>query len=132
MDIKKKYWYLLAPAEFWQLDIVTKKLICNGTGAVGTPKFITAGLDSLWGFAYNYKIASNIHDYMYWSGIIYADKIKADVYFGINLLILFGINTSRTILYLLTWKLNLFRIILYFICVSLFGFAAFTKNKQEK
>jgi len=122
---------LFAPKGFFLLTPDEKKIICNGTGSSGTPKCITKILDNLYGFGFNYKLASEPHDYMYFVGESIGYKLLADFVYFLNLMILFLYNLFKTLIFLATIKLNLLRVFLYPIAVFLFGWKAYFKNKKE-
>jgi len=121
--------WLWSSDKYKQLIQEEKDEICNGTGAAGTPKSITKLLDSLYGFGFSYRPASNIHDFDYNEGINWKDKLKADFRYLVNCMIIFLFNLIKTIIFILTIKLNLLRALLYPATVLLFGWRAFYKNK---
>ena len=69
---------LYAPEEYWKLDDVMKRTLCNGCGGRGGKlNFIIPQK--------HFEEACNIHDYMYATGYTEEDKRKADATLLFNL-----------------------------------------------
>lgn len=109
---------------FYSLTPERKALICNGAGASGDWRsaFIP---NTLWGL--DCTVVFDIHDYAYYVGITYMDKLRADVHMLVNLVLL--ITGKGGILF----SLRMYRAATYFSFVHrLGGNAFFTSKKGNK
>ena len=121
---------LIAPNNYYTASKKRQAEICNGTGAAGTPKWLVTLLDSCDGWGVNYRPAANIHDWMYFYGKYWYQKIIADIVFLLNMIIIavFAICQkpfSRLIGNLIMFPLRIARAFIYFLAVLLFGWRPF-------
>lgn len=113
---------LTAPKEYKELTKEQKKEICNGCGSKGGIKVPGTfyGLDI--------SEACDIHDFMYYQGETWEDKVYADMIFENNL---------HAIIEEKTWfkwlkKLRMIRAAEYVIAVKLWGDEAYMTGKGLK
>jgi hypothetical protein len=123
---------LITPPEYDNAHRHTRNRICNGTGAVGTPAWLVRVLDSFNGWGIDFREASNVHDWMYHWGCHWYHKIRADIVFFVNMLLIciyaiFQLPISTAIGNLMMFPIRLIRAIIYFLAVFFFGWSAFFK-----
>lgn len=103
--------------------------ICNGTGASGTPKWMVSILDSFDGLGIDFRDASDRHDCGYYFATDFVDKIKEDLIFFANMMII-SINAclilpiANTVGNVIFLPFRAIRALLYFLAVFVFGWFA--------
>ena len=123
------YYKSLTPCE--------KQDICNGTGASGSPKWLVSILDSFDGIGINFRPASNRHDCGYYFAVNAFQKIKEDLRFLLNMIII-SINACLTLPIANTLGNVIFlpfrdvRALFYFVAVFVFGWFAWHPKKGHK
>jgi len=128
---------LITPPEYYQASQRIRDRICNGTGASGTPPWMTRILDNLDGWGIDLAEASNRHDWQYHWGFRWWHKIRADLVFLINMALIsfyaiFQKPLSRAVGALLLFPLRILRASIYFLAVFLFGWGPFYYGKPIK
>lgn len=115
---------LYAPISYWEATEQEIKEICNGCGAKN-------GLDvpdTFYGL--DISLACTIHDWMYHTGITYADKLFADAMFRLNLTILIDEANYNMVTNVLK-PLRHGRASTYYNAVVLWGNNAYWTNKDK-
>ena len=112
---------MLTPPAYHSLSDDEKSLICNGAGPRGKGWLVP---DTMYGLSV--KEAANIHDYSYHIGVTHRDKLWADIYFLVNLVI--TIMDARAGRLVTWWRLK--RALVYFLAVWRHGDSAFEAGKE--
>lgn len=127
------YWGLLVPADMQTAPAWLRLLVCNGTGAKGTPKWLVKILDSFGGVGIDFRKASDIHDWMYCFGKTWWEKIWADDVFFFNMFLIsfyeiWHLRLSEFVGNLFAFPFRIIRAYFYFLAVLIFGWIPFYKR----